>query len=203
MPRALSFDVIDGTDAFLRLESTSANKPITLEPEKEILLLSSHEIPALIVEHMAPFPLVVSYIPGKAAHVIAELQAPQHTLSEIIDCFFPCVGLGVSKLVIIKKLTCANDLKPSVKSETFTDVILFNGVPTPAQLVNGVRLTHDHATYTMVWDNQNPPPPDLAKGLIQNKSRRLSLPHLPALYAQEPAGGIIAVDHIVQALGGN
>ena len=124
LPRALSFDVIDGTDAFLRLESTSANKPITLEPEKEILLLSSHEIPALIVEHMAPFPLVVSYIPGKAAHVIAELQAPQHTLSEIIDCFFPCVGLGVSKLVIIKKLTCANDLKPSVKSDTFTDVIL-------------------------------------------------------------------------------
>jgi len=163
LPGECSFKVVDSKDSFLSLTSPG---PRTIDSHKiDLILLSTdnyQDITITKTQDPTPFPFMVSFIPGKASHVITTLKAPAFSLLEILDNFFCCEKIGTPKLINIKNLSCLDDLNATEpKLTTLTNVYIYLSVPFGShddQKRNGVILDHNGKHLNISWPYLEPIP---------------------------------------------
>ena len=177
LPHTTWFSAIDdiGTFVPLRSKSSSRSSPMTIKQDSDLVLLCDSAVPyALKFLHntrVAPFPSLVSLIPGKAAHKINSIEAPHASLQSIVKGFFACNNLAVPKLFCIPKLLCAAT-STHRKAVEFHDVSLFNHIPASIidgsseydlnkRFYNGIIAYKNNQPYIFLWDSFDPVPSQL------------------------------------------
>ena len=159
LPGDTTFKVVDAKNSFIAL--TNENKHEINADTHDLILLGNPTYSDITITKTkgkeAPFPFMVSFIPGKASHTITYLKAPAFSLLEILDQFFSCEKIGAAKLIHIKRLECLNDLNGTgSKPTTFTNVYLFMSAPFKSggsivRKLNGIMFDHNQKHMIMTW----------------------------------------------------
>lgn len=158
LPYSEHFRIIDPNGTFLVVSNQSIKnkKNIEVSSQDELVLLYASQIPSITIlqNESTPLPWIISMIPGKATHVIGEIYAPNHSFIDIINTFFACEKLEVSKLFYIEKLTCLN--QSTQKLATYQDVMVFNAFKSKYQSNarkkwNGIIFTLNNKLYKALW----------------------------------------------------
>lgn len=137
LPGEVYFRVIDLGRRFFVLPGSTLNNPKAQVsvPRTDVVFLYSSDYPTLEIDavNVPFFPAFVSMIPGTAVHTFAAIRAQGHPMSEVIESFFSCPELNVTKVFFIKELTCIQDIFlkeiPYASLQTFRDIVCINKKP--------------------------------------------------------------------------
>ena len=149
-----------------RIIKNTNNNIAIHESDGLIVLADSNLNSTLTIKRFTKYdacPVIVSGIPGQACHKIKAINAPQFTLSEILESLVSCEELYVQKCIHIKQITCLDDaIEESVdhkKPCTFDDVYCCRSIgidQTDEAPVNHIVLTKNKIHYHQCWDFNMP-----------------------------------------------